>query len=131
MANFDLAPVLLARAAEDLDMLHAMIQARIGTDNIFGFHAQQAVEKAAKAWLIAAGTIPPWTHDLGLLLGQMRDLGLGSPELTEGLARLTAFAVQFRYGPAEPGAVVDRADLAARIDRFVQAAQLAVAAAAG
>lgn len=125
MANSDLAPVLLDRATDDLDMLYGMVRAGIGTDAIFGFHAQQAVEKAAKAWLIARGVVPPWTHDLQLLLTLLADSGVAESDLTEGLARLTAFAVQFRYGPSEPGSVVDRADLVARVARFLQAARAA------
>ena len=37
-------------------------------DEIFGFHAQQAVEKALKAWLTEVGVTYPLTHDLSLLL---------------------------------------------------------------
>jgi len=36
-------------------------------DVIFGFHAQQAVEKCFKAWLSAKGVIYPRTHDLRVL----------------------------------------------------------------
>lgn len=53
MAESDDARVLLDRAADDLEMLEGMIGVGLGTDAIFGFHAQQAVEKAAKAWLLA------------------------------------------------------------------------------
>lgn len=68
MAESDDARVLLTRAADDLDMLEGMIRVGLGTDAIFGFHAQQAVEKAAKAWLLAVGIVPSWTHNLHVLL---------------------------------------------------------------
>ena len=44
------------------------------TDEIFGFHAQQAVEKACKAWLCGLGIVYPKTHDLDLLFHLLSDL---------------------------------------------------------
>lgn len=112
-------------------MLEGMIRVGLGTDAIFGFHAQQAVEKAAKAWLLAVGIVPSWTHNLHVLLEQLTERAPESAPLSKGLAQLTAFAVQFRYGPFELAGAVDRADLASRVGAFVQAAQMAVASSAG
>ena len=33
-------------------------------DEIFGFHAQQAVEKALKSWLASLGVLFPKTHGI-------------------------------------------------------------------
>ncbi len=44
-------------------------------DAIFGFHAQQAVEKALKAWLNVLGHEHPFTHDLSHLLSELDGLG--------------------------------------------------------
>lgn len=131
MAESDDARVLLARAADDLDMLDGMIRVGLGTDAIFGFHAQQAVEKAAKAWLLAVGVVPSWTHNLHVLIEQLQERAPESAPLCKGLAQLTAFAVQFRYGPFELASAIDRADLARRVGAFVREAQKALDTAAG
>jgi len=64
---------------------------------IFGFHAEQAVEKALKAWLTTAGARYPKVHDIRLLLKLLTDAGQTVPEPFRRLVYLTAFAAQFRY----------------------------------
>lgn len=55
----------LAKAAErDISALHGMGNAAVFSDEIFGFHAQQAVEKLFKAWLALLGDSYPRIHDL-------------------------------------------------------------------
>ena len=125
MAVSEEAAVLLALAEDDLEHIREMQSFGSRRTAIFGFHAQQAVEKAAKAWLIVLGQAPPWTHDLNLLLGQLQARGVLAPNLVDGLARLTAFAVRFRYGPPSTVPAIDGADLIARVARFVQAARTA------
>ena len=44
------------------------------------FHAQQAVEKAVKAVLIAGGVVPPKVHDIGRLLDLVGSHGIDVPE---------------------------------------------------
>lgn len=61
-----------------------------------GFHLQQSVEKALKAWLAQMDISFPRTHDLSLLLGLLEDAGLAIDAYWE-LLELNAFAVQFRY----------------------------------
>ena len=61
-----------------------------------GFHAQQAAEKAIKAVLVhASGTETPRTHDIGDLLLQVAPSD--RPDGPDDIARLTRFAVTFRY----------------------------------
>ena len=48
---------LLGKAREDLDALKGMLAANGAyseafSDGVFGFHAQQAAEKALKAWML-------------------------------------------------------------------------------
>jgi HEPN domain-containing protein len=43
-------------------------------DGIVGFHAQQATEKALKAWLTILGIPYPRTHDLSLLQAEGRSV---------------------------------------------------------
>ena len=96
MAIPDEAAVLLGLAQDDLDHVRAMLAMNLATSAIFGFHAQQAVEKAAKAWLLARGRSAPWTHDLNRLLGQLAAIGVLPHGLADELTQLTVFAVQFR-----------------------------------
>ena len=84
------------------------------------FHAQQAVEKAVKAVLIAGGVVPPKVHDIAYLLSLVPD-GVAVPEDVERSEVLTDFAVISRY-PADFGEV-DEAE-------WVEAVALARAAVA-
>jgi HEPN domain-containing protein len=53
MNDLEHAKLLLSMARKDLKALEGMQDARIFEDEIFGFHAQQAAEKALKSWLSA------------------------------------------------------------------------------
>ena len=62
-----------------------------------GFHAQQSVEKAVKAILLARNIDLPSTHDLEDLVDEVTSRGMALPtEVTEAKA-LTRFAVEMRY----------------------------------
>ncbi|MBD3239838.1 MAG: HEPN domain-containing protein [Chitinivibrionales bacterium] len=66
------------------------------SDEIFGFHAEQAVEKALKAWVAIRGGKYPFTHDLSLLLNELRKSGVAIDQWLD-ILELTSFGVQFRY----------------------------------
>ena len=66
------------------------------SDEIVGFHAQQAAEKLLKAWLALLGYKFPVTHDLGALLDLLGGVAAETVEF-RGLIALNPFAVQFRY----------------------------------
>lgn len=51
MSDREHAYMLLGLARRDLTALGGMLDVNTFADEIFGFHAQQAVEKALKAWL--------------------------------------------------------------------------------
>lgn len=61
------------------------------------FHAQQAVEKALKAVLLASGAETTRTHDLMTLGKAVQRAGLLLPVDESALLRLTPYAVGFRY----------------------------------
>ncbi|HMO85673.1 MAG TPA: HEPN domain-containing protein [Lacipirellulaceae bacterium] len=95
------------------------------TDEIFGFHAQQAAEKALKAWLSFRGLTYSRTHDLLHLIRELEEAGEqieDQPELLE----LNPFAVQYRYetmdepdvSPIDRTAVVKK--ISALIDHVAQ-----------
>lgn len=64
---------------------------------IFGFHVQQAVEKALKAWLCSVGAPFPRIHDLDELGAMLEEAGQKIPEFLHELLEFTDFAVAFRY----------------------------------
>lgn len=63
MASFEEACLLLAAANRDFRALRGMTDSSVFADEIFGFHAQQAAEKALKAWLAVLDVEYPRTHD--------------------------------------------------------------------
>lgn len=67
------------------------------------FDAQQATEKALKAFLIARGVEFRFVHDIGELLRTLEQSGVAIPATIRRAAELTEFAVEARYpGPFEP-----------------------------
>jgi HEPN domain-containing protein len=68
MQDWNHAQLMISMARKDLSALEHMTNAEIFADEIFGFHAQQAVEKALKGWLSFLGITYPKIHDLEELL---------------------------------------------------------------
>jgi HEPN domain-containing protein len=96
MNEGELSSRLLALARRDLRAAELLRdQPEVG-DGIIGFHAQQAAEKALKAWLTILGIDFPRTHDLSLLIHKLEE---GGAEVTTlwTLLDLNPFAIQFRY----------------------------------
>ena len=60
------------------------------------YQAQQAVEKAFKGLLIYFGEEPEFTHNIGILLGNIEKYVEISDSIKEGMD-LTNYAVQTRY----------------------------------
>ena len=89
--------MMFGLAQDDFRALEAFESLPEVTTAIFGFHAEQAVEKALKAWLTTAGARYPKVHDIRLLLKLLTDAGQAVPEPFRRLVYLTAFAAQFRY----------------------------------
>jgi HEPN domain-containing protein len=108
-------------ARRDLKALHGMSDSGIFAAEIFGFHAQQAVEKAVKAWLSLLGVNIPRTHDLDGLFALVQERGEIVPSEFESLVDLSDFAVQYRYEafPDLEGEL-DRLDITERIDRLLR-----------
>jgi len=86
----------------------------------FGFHAQQAVEKALKGWLAAKGVLYPRIHDLDRLLDLLREEGAVVPPEFDALGALTDFGVAFRYEAYdEPDEPFDRTQMIAQVERLI------------
>lgn len=97
MSDPENARLMLDMASKDLRAIRGMLDIETFDDEIFGFHAQQAVEKALKAWMSLAGITYPRIHDLEELLALLRDRGEHVPPGFPDLVDLNDFAVQFRY----------------------------------
>lgn len=53
-------------AHRDLDAARALHEISRGGPEIVGFHCQQAIEKALKAFLVSRGVAAARVHDLGI-----------------------------------------------------------------
>ncbi|MEO5377986.1 MAG: HEPN domain-containing protein [Magnetococcus sp. DMHC-6] len=120
MSGIDHAQNLLHLARSDLKAMTGMFDPEVFTDAIFGFHAQQAVEKGLKAWLSALDVLFPLTHDISRLLPLLEKCGVDVTDLWDWL-ELTSFAVEHRYtwmsDEEEP---LDRVDLTHRVNRLLE-----------
>jgi|UniRef100_A0A832D0T5 HEPN domain-containing protein len=84
-------------AEKDFKALKNMTDESLFDIEIFGFHAQQTVEKLLKAWLSAIGVKYEKTHDLQILFSLLKANGQNIPAELETLEILTDFSVNFRY----------------------------------
>ncbi len=115
-----LAQELLTVAKTDLRATSAMQDGLVFPDEIFGFHAQQAVEKALKAWLSLLDLEYRRVHDLDELFELIAETGNPINASFRTLAELTPFAVQFRYDTsALSQGELNRADLVLRITGLI------------
>lgn len=88
---------LLQLSHKDLKAAMILAKAEEPQTEAVGFHLQQAVEKALKAWLLIVRSDYPKTHDLSHLLSELELLNQ-PVESYWNLVELNPFAVQFRYG---------------------------------
>ena len=100
MSDPKCARVMLEAAERDIQTLRSMSDE--APDESFGFHVQQAAEKALKAWLALLGQVYPLRHDLDGLLDMLDSSGVATGFYRE-LAEFTPYAVQFRYEGLGPG----------------------------
>lgn len=97
MKDLEQAKIFLDMASRDHRALCGMEDIEVFSVEIFGFHAQQAVEKALKAWLCSLGVLFPKTHDLDELCALLEETNQEIPMYLHGLLEFTDFAVAFRY----------------------------------
>ena len=100
--------LLLGMAKKELSALAGMEDGQVFSDEIFGFHAQQIIEKCCKAWIALSNQMYPFTHDLSLLLQQLEESGFQVAHLWD-YTEMTAFAMNIRYeGIDETAVPLDR-----------------------
>ena len=120
MSDINHARMMLTLASMDLKALEGMGDPGVFDEGIVGFHAQQAVEKALKAWLSFVSVQYPKTHDLELLLSLLANHGQTVPGEFQELTALSDFAVQYRYEAfGSPGEELDRAKVAGQVTQVI------------
>jgi HEPN domain-containing protein len=126
--DFKQAQAFMRVARRDLTALAGMLDKLIFADEIFGFHAQQAVEKCLKAWLCAVGQTYPLTHDLSRLLVLLQGSGADVAALWWA-DEFTVYAQQARYedGYMDADAPLDRSSILKRVEDLLLLADAAVA----
>jgi len=106
MTPHEQALILMGKAGQDEALVDEVLDAAHISDEIVGFHCQQAAEKLLKALLAEKGIHFEKTHNLHHLLNLLADAGVPVPQDLEDLDELTPFAVLLRYaspGMEEPG----------------------------
>ncbi|SRR5258708_27149518 len=94
--QLDLAHGWLRKAESDLQAVRTLIEAEASLDAAC-FHAQQAAEKALKAYLTANSIAFPFTHNLAKLLTISEAKDPDFVELDTIADTLTPYAVESRY----------------------------------
>ena len=102
------ARLFLQKAAEDEILLNKIIADDDISDSIFGFHAQQAVEKLLKAVLAARSIRIRKTHNLRELMDLLADSGIPLAESLTDLDFLTPYGTLGRYENLPFSAPFDR-----------------------
>jgi len=89
----------LLKADLDVEAAEVLLQASPHLHENIGFHCQQAVEKYAKALLVASSLPAPFIHDLTKLMPPIQQAGIVqfTPQDLADAATLNEFAVEFRY----------------------------------
>lgn len=110
---------MLYRAAER-DVLTLRSMTGDAPVESFGFHVQQAAEKAFKAWIALLGETYPLTHSIETLLDLLGDRGV-AVEPFGSLVDYTPYAVEFRYaGVDSDSEPVDREGALALVEALME-----------
>lgn len=120
MSDVKHAHMMLELALKDFKAINNMISEKDFDNEIFGFHAQQAVEKTLKAWLSFIGVQYPTTHDLDQLFALLAKNGVSIPSHFLNSADLNGFAVQYRYESCEmPDEKINRRQTVAQVGEII------------
>ncbi len=97
---------LLAASSDDEAVLSVVVP-----DRIFGFHAQQAVEKLLKTLIVAHGHSYAFTHNIETLRSSAEAASGHLPPTPFALTDLTENASAFRYSAPRELPDADRANI--------------------
>lgn len=109
MTPLDLARAFIEKGKEDELLLGKLVGESDVSDDIYGFHVQQAAEKFAKAVLAVEETRPIRTHDLAALFEQLEVRGVDIPDAVLEVRSFTPYAVRNRYPFMDTVSPIDRA----------------------
>jgi HEPN domain-containing protein len=112
----DLAALYARKANNDATAAREFAGNAEISDEIIGFHAQQAVEKWLKAVMANLGLPQQRTHDIDRLSRLLEVQGVELPLPRSRLAELTDFAVPLRYEDLLDAEPLDRQATIALID---------------
>jgi HEPN domain-containing protein len=112
----DLAALLSRKAGNDATAAREFADNSEISDEIIGFHAQQAVEKWLKAVMASLGLPQQRTHDIDRLSTVLEENGVRLPVARPRLAELTDFAVPLRYQDLLDAEPLDRRATVALVD---------------
>jgi len=105
----------LAKGEEDLGLARHIVEHDVPFLNAAGFHAQQAVEKSLKAYLVWVQVTFPKTHDLGSLLKVLAVSDYRLAHSIEETVQITDYAVEIRYPGDVPPLAIEEASAAVDI----------------
>ena len=103
MSDVKCATMLIRAAERDIAALRFIRDSDEISDEVFGFHVQQAAEKMLKAHLALLGVEYPLTHNIEALVDLLAEHGI-TPEPFGKLIDYTPYAVEFRYQGVGPDA---------------------------
>lgn len=92
---------LLAMAKSDRDAFLWLLQGPGLRPAAAFFFAQQSIEKALKAVMIARNLVPSRTHNLLALAAELNAANVATPHTPDDLAVLNPYAVTLRYDDEE------------------------------
>jgi HEPN domain-containing protein len=98
----------LKKAAEDEAVLDLILVSDKISDDVVGFHAQQAAEKLLKALLSHLGLAFRRTHDLRGLIEVLEEGKCPVPEALVSIEELTPYGTLYRYEDLEGSPAFDR-----------------------
>jgi HEPN domain-containing protein len=104
----DQVAVLARKAEADAVAVRELAGNPEVTDEIVGFHAQQAIEKWLKALMASRGMDEARIHDIGRLLQLLENDGAKLPDNARRLDDLTIYAVPMRYDELLDAEPLDR-----------------------
>ena len=129
MSDLEHARQMLGFARRDFKALTGMKDEETFAEEIFGFFAQQAVEKALKAWLSAIGVEYPKVHDLKGLAQVLKKQHEAIPEELSSLLDLSDFAVQLRYDSYDAmGSGLDRETIIKKVSGLIETVEAKLSA---
>lgn len=111
------AAVLVQKAEADAIAVRELAGNPEITDEIVGFHAQQAIEKWLKALMARRGMDETRIHDIGRLLQLLQNDGAELPGDAGQLDDLTIYAVPMRYDELLDAEPLDREATVELIER--------------